>query len=91
MTIEMYRLLDSYKILISRSDDHFYLHAKVYHLDGFDRVFIDYSHTCIPTQEAAGPWYSDSMTKADSREHAKAVIQKFSKKLENAYKIVPWD
>ena len=60
-------------------------------LDDCDRFFIDYSHTCIPTEEAAGPWYSNSMTRADSREHAKAVVSMFSKKLERAYKIVPWD
>ena len=44
----------------------------------------------IPTEEAAGPWYSDSMTSAVSPVHAKALIENFARQMERAYKIVPW-
>ncbi len=93
MAIEMYRVVDTYLIYVDQengTDEPITLKAVVLEMDGFERLFIRYSHTMIPSEKAAGPWYSNSMTKADSREHAKAVIEQFANEMERSFKIVPW-
>ncbi len=91
---EQYTVIDTFHIHIdneSNSDQPVSLKAVVLQLDGSERYQIRYSHTMIPTEHSAGPWYSDSMTNADSRSHAKALITNFARRMERAYKIVSWD
>jgi len=93
MSIEQYKVIDTYLIYINNDDNHddsVTLKAVVLQLEDSEQYKIRYSHTMIPTEQAAGPWYSNSMTNADSPGHAKALIQSFARQMERAYKIVPW-
>lgn len=94
MALEIYKVLDTYLIYVDNESDQnesVTLKAVVLEMEGFDRLFIRYSHTMIPSKEAAGPWYSDSMTSANDRIHAKAVIDQFARRMERSFKIVPWN
>lgn len=92
MTIETYKVTDTYYILVgndSNHDDYVTLKAVVLSLEGSERFSIRYSHT-MTSGEGTGAYYSDSFTHADSRAAAKAKIDLFVQKLERADKIVPW-
>ena len=66
MAVEFSKVVGSYRVFVLNENeiDSVTLKAVVSKMEGMDRLVIHYSHTMIPHEDAAGPWYSNSMTHA---------------------------
>ena len=74
----------------TRSGEVIPLRAKVMSVPDSGVFSISYSHTFRATEEAAGFYYSNSFSQADSPENARALVQNWAQMLSNSSEVGPW-